>query len=131
MAYEILKQNPQTVEDVRCLASEQQKYAAMMGNSQKTHLSTEAKLAGEIQTLTKGIESLVQTQNNFEKKLSETETVAPITQPHAQPCDKQNRRASQLPRNVVCYRCGQQGHVGRHCRAPTGKPAVPDPKQNW
>ena len=134
MAYEILKQNPQTVTEMRDLASKQQKYAAMMGNSQKTHLSTEVKLAGEIQTLTKGIESLVQTQKDFEKKLSETETAAPITKPRAQPRNNQRGKASgssQPPRNIVCYRCGQQGHVARNCRAPTSKPDVPKPRQNW
>ena len=131
MAYEILKQNPQTVEAVRRLASDQQKYSAMLGGGQKTHLSAEAKLAGEIQTLTKGIESLVQTQKDFEKKLSEAEAAAPITQPRAQLSGNQNRKSSQPPRNIVCYRCGKQGHVARNCRAPTSKPAVPDPKQNW
>ena len=67
IAYELLKQNPDTIDDVHRLASDQQKYSAMMGNS-KTHLSADVKLAGEIQTLTKGIESLMQTQKDFEKK---------------------------------------------------------------
>ena len=48
VVYELLKQNPHTVEEVCQLATEQQKYSAMMGGNQKTHLSADTKLAGEI-----------------------------------------------------------------------------------
>ena len=140
LAYEILKKNPNTLQEAREIANEQQRYTALLGGgTHKTYLSQETESSSGLQTLVKGMETLAQTQLELQKRIEEQAAPIRTPTPKKQGQKQKGQRSQGQTQNpnqrtfkqFTCYRCGKDGHIARNCRAPTNQLPVQNPQQKY
>lgn len=137
VGFEILKQEPETINAAREIANAHQKYSALMSGT-KTSAALEGKVntapPSELTALVKGMEALQQQQHELQSKIEEVKAT-PVTQPKTnKPKKSQNqgpRRGQPRQSHWVCYRCGNPGHIAKNCRAPSHIEDIADPRQKY
>lgn len=137
VGFEILKREPDTLQEAKDIAQAHQKFSALMGGA-KSNVSVEQKANSDLSQIAKGLESLLQSQHDLEKKVNEC--AAPAKTPkasHDRPKSTQKNvqapqaRDNQNRASFTCYRCGKPGHIARYCRAPAQAPNVASPQQKY